>query len=48
VLQSNAMRMGAVTFLTEEEADAAAATSDGQLDRPWQLWLREAAKESRT
>jgi ribulose-5-phosphate 4-epimerase/fuculose-1-phosphate aldolase len=47
VLQSNAMRMGAVTFLTEEEADAAAATSDGQVDRPWQLWLREAEKESR-
>jgi ribulose-5-phosphate 4-epimerase/fuculose-1-phosphate aldolase len=46
VLQANAMRMGAATFLTEKEADAAAATNDGQIDRPWQLWLLEAAKEN--
>ena len=41
-LQMAALRLGDVTYLTAQEADAAAKTNDGQLDRPWQLWLRDA------
>lgn len=37
-LQSDAMRLGAVTFLTREEAEAAAACNAGQIDRSWELW----------
>lgn len=40
-LQSAAMRLGEVNFLTEQEARMAAAANDEHLDRPWQLWLRE-------
>lgn len=40
-LQSDAMRLGPVTYLTEGEARLAAATNDGQLQRPWELWARE-------
>jgi ribulose-5-phosphate 4-epimerase/fuculose-1-phosphate aldolase len=45
VLQEKATRMGAPVFLTEQEAEATTATNDGQIDRPWQLWLREVAAE---
>ncbi len=41
-LQAAALRLGTPTYLTEAEADAAATTNEGQLDRPWQLWLRDA------
>jgi HCOMODA/2-hydroxy-3-carboxy-muconic semialdehyde decarboxylase len=43
-LQSEALKLGDVTFLTEGEADAAAATNDGQLARAWDLWKRQAAE----
>ncbi|MGQ3031262.1 MAG: class II aldolase/adducin family protein, partial [Ferrovibrionaceae bacterium] len=43
-LQSEALRLGEVTFLTEGEADAAAASNDGQLMRAWNLWKRQAAE----
>jgi HCOMODA/2-hydroxy-3-carboxy-muconic semialdehyde decarboxylase len=41
-LQAEAMRLGSVTYLTEQEAEAAARTNDGQIDRAWLLWLRAA------
>jgi HCOMODA/2-hydroxy-3-carboxy-muconic semialdehyde decarboxylase len=38
-LQSQAMRLSSnVTYLTDEEADAAATTNDGQIDRAWDFW----------
>ena len=37
-LQSEAMRLGEITFLNEGEAANAARTIDGVLDRPWALW----------
>ena len=37
-LQGEALRLGDVTFLNEREAANAAATIDGVLDRPWELW----------
>ena len=40
-LQAQALRLGTPLYLTEEEAAAAAATNDGQIDRSWDLWLRE-------
>jgi ribulose-5-phosphate 4-epimerase/fuculose-1-phosphate aldolase len=43
-LQSEAMRLGAVTFLTREEAEAAAACNAGQIDRSWDLWRMRAER----
>jgi len=43
-LQSEALRLGAVTFLTEGEAASAARTIDGVLERPWELWRQGVAK----
>jgi ribulose-5-phosphate 4-epimerase/fuculose-1-phosphate aldolase len=43
-LQSEAIRLGEVTYLTAEEAAAAAKTNDGQVMRPWELWKRKAMK----
>lgn len=40
-LQARSMRLGDVTFLTEQEAAAASSSNDEHLDRPWQLWLRK-------
>lgn len=40
-LQGDALRLGAVTYLTEQEAALAAATNDGQVQRPWELWARD-------
>ena len=37
-LQSQSMAMGPVNFLTEEEAQLAAAANDGQIGRSWSLW----------
>ena len=45
-LQSEAMRLGPVTYLTEEEAVATAATNDKQIDRTWLLWLKAARSRS--
>jgi HCOMODA/2-hydroxy-3-carboxy-muconic semialdehyde decarboxylase len=45
-LQAEAMRLGPVTYLTEEEAVATAKTNDGQIDRAWLLWLKAAQRRS--
>jgi HCOMODA/2-hydroxy-3-carboxy-muconic semialdehyde decarboxylase len=45
-LQSDAMRLGDVTYLTQAEAQLAAATIDGQVQRPWELWVREVTQAS--
>ena len=37
-LQTEALRLGAVTFLTAEEAASAAAMNDKVLNRAWELW----------
>jgi ribulose-5-phosphate 4-epimerase/fuculose-1-phosphate aldolase len=43
-LQAEAIRLGAseVEFLNDEEAAKASATNDAVLDRPWELWKRQA------
>jgi ribulose-5-phosphate 4-epimerase/fuculose-1-phosphate aldolase len=43
-LQAEAMRLGEVTFLTEEEARATAEMNDRHLDRPWEMWKRNALR----
>ena len=43
-LQAEALRLGAVTYLTTEEAAASAKTNDGVLLRAWELWKRKAMK----
>jgi ribulose-5-phosphate 4-epimerase/fuculose-1-phosphate aldolase len=45
--QSEAMRHGPITALTAEEAAACAASTEGQVHRPWELWTREAAERRR-
>jgi HCOMODA/2-hydroxy-3-carboxy-muconic semialdehyde decarboxylase len=40
-LQSEAMRLGNINFLTSEEAKLAAAGNDMHLMRPWMLWKHE-------
>jgi len=37
-LQTDAMRLGEVNFLTEDEAMASAKTNDSVIDRIWKLW----------
>ena len=39
-LQSQAITLGEVTYLNEQEAAMAAATNDTQLARTWELWAR--------
>ena len=39
-LQAQAVVLGAVTYLNDEEAAKAAATNDTQLARTWELWER--------
>ncbi len=41
-MQTEAMKLGTPTFLTAEEAAAAAKTNDGLVDRPWALWKQRA------
>ncbi len=43
-LQSEALKLGPVTYLTAEEAEAATRTNDGVLSRAWELWKRKAMK----
>ena len=43
-LQSEALRLGPITFLNDAEAANAARTNDGVIDRPWELWLARAAR----
>jgi len=45
-LQSEAMRLGIVNFLTPEEAARAASTNDAVLARPWDLWKRKAMQNA--
>jgi ribulose-5-phosphate 4-epimerase/fuculose-1-phosphate aldolase len=39
-LQADAMRLGAVTYLTEGESAATTKTNNSQIDRSWFLWLK--------
>jgi len=39
-LQSQALGLGEVTYLTPQEADLAAAANDTQIGRSWDLWRR--------
>ena len=41
-LESEALRLGDVTFLNEQEAAHAMATNAALVDRPWELWRRKA------
>lgn len=41
-LQSEALRLGTITFLNEQEAANASRTNDGVIDRPWELWKKRA------
>ena len=41
-LQSEAMRLGRVNYLTPGEARAGAEVNDRMLHRPWELWKRKA------
>ncbi len=41
-MESDALRIGTPTFLSEGEAKAATATGDVLVDRPWDLWKRRA------
>ena len=43
-LQSEALRLGPVTYLNDEEADLASATNDGQINRAWELWKIQSAR----
>jgi ribulose-5-phosphate 4-epimerase/fuculose-1-phosphate aldolase len=40
--QTEAMRLGEVTFLTEAESRACAANIEAQVQRPWDLWVEQA------
>jgi HCOMODA/2-hydroxy-3-carboxy-muconic semialdehyde decarboxylase len=46
-LQSEAARLGEITFLNDAEAANAAATNDQMVDRPWQLWKKRASDSQR-
>ena len=41
-LQMEAMRLGPITYLTEEESVATTKTNTAQIDRAWFLWLKAA------
>jgi len=43
-LQSEAARFGEITFLTEAEAKATSDMNDVHLNRPWEMWKRNALK----
>jgi len=45
-LQTEAMRLGPVTYLTEDEAIATTNTNNTQIDRAWSLWLKAARNRS--
>jgi HCOMODA/2-hydroxy-3-carboxy-muconic semialdehyde decarboxylase len=42
-IQSEAQKLGAVTFLTAGEASASAASNGSQIDRAWNVWKDQAA-----
>ena len=41
-LESEALRLGDVTFLNEQEAAKAMVTNAGLVNRPWELWRKKA------
>ncbi|MBI3041910.1 MAG: class II aldolase/adducin family protein [Betaproteobacteria bacterium] len=41
-LQAEAMRLGPVTYLNDDEAANASRTNEGVIDRPWELWKKRA------
>jgi HCOMODA/2-hydroxy-3-carboxy-muconic semialdehyde decarboxylase len=41
-LQAEALRLGPVTYLTDQEAEMSAATNATQIDRAWDLWKSRA------
>lgn len=43
-LQSEASRLGEINFLTEDEAQATSDMNDQHLDRPWEMWKRNALR----
>lgn len=43
-LQSEASRLGEIIFLTDGEAQATSDMNDQHLDRPWEMWKRDALK----
>jgi HCOMODA/2-hydroxy-3-carboxy-muconic semialdehyde decarboxylase len=43
-LQTQAIALGEPAYLTPAEAAAAAATTEGQVERPWQLWQAAAQR----
>jgi HCOMODA/2-hydroxy-3-carboxy-muconic semialdehyde decarboxylase len=45
--QLQAMQHGPITALTAAEAAACIATVEGQVHRPWEIWIREAAERRR-
>lgn len=46
-LQADALRLGPVDYLTADEASSAMETTEGQVERPWQLW-KQRARQART
>ncbi len=40
--EADALRLGTPTYLSDQEARAAATTNDGLVDRPWELWKMRA------
>lgn len=44
-LQAEASRLGEITFLTEAEAKATSDMNDKHLDRPWEMWKRDAQRK---
>ena len=45
-LEAEALRLGTVTFLNEQEAANAAAVIDGQIGRAWELWKMKALESA--
>lgn len=46
-LQTEALRLGPINYLTEEEALGAMRANDAVIDRPWDLWKSKLAKTRR-
>ncbi|MFI2819782.1 class II aldolase/adducin family protein [Vreelandella alkaliphila] len=47
-LQADALRLGPVEYLTAGEARSAMETTEGQVERPWQLWKQRARQARAT
>jgi ribulose-5-phosphate 4-epimerase/fuculose-1-phosphate aldolase len=44
-IQGDALQLGEITYLTAQEAAAAAISNDRQMDRAWDLWLRDVEEQ---